>query len=173
MANKSIDTKVNRILKKRGVSAPPVDIESIAKAYGVQIVRDELEDDVSGFLVRKNQNTYIGVNSIHHPNRQRFTIAHELGHYFLHLTPERSLFVDRSAVYFRDSDSSLGSVSQEMDANAFAANILMPYALIEDALAALQGELDDISIFKLANQFRVSDQAMRYRLANAGIITST
>ncbi len=61
--------------------------------------------------------------------RQRFTIAHELGHFFLHRASS-TVFVDAAPIFFRDESSSNGSQREEIEANAFAAELLMP----EDAI---------------------------------------
>ena len=79
----------------------------------------------------------IGVNSLHHPNRQRYTIAHELGHLELHrqlITSE--VHVDKGfPVLMRDPKSATGTELHEIEANQFAAELLMPRTLIEQALA--------------------------------------
>lgn len=172
MASTAIARKIREALAKTNTESPPVDVEEIARNCGISIVRDQLEDDISGFIVRKKDQIYIGINSSHPANRQRFSIAHELGHYFLHLTQSNDFFVDRNAAYFRNQKSGQGTISQEIAANTFAAELLMPQRMIEQELSRHEGELDDIEIYKLSNQFRVSDQAMRYRLANLGVITN-
>src|SRR4051812_22563300 len=106
-------------------SKVPVDVEAAAKACGVRVVHQDLEDSVSGMLVIKDGHGVIGVNQNHHPNRRRFTIGHELGHYILHRRKAK-VFVDASPVFFRDETSADGTETQEVDANAFAAELLMP-----------------------------------------------
>lgn len=149
----------------------PVDVEKIAESHNVSVVRQDLENSVSGVLVIKGERGVIGVNANHHPNRQRFTIAHELGHYLLH--PEASeVFVDRSPVFFRDGNSAEGVDQQEMDANAFAAGLLMP----EKDLIELLGNqpidaFDDVSVRRLSARFGVSTQALTIRLTRLGLVS--
>ena len=86
---KQIRALVDKILLDQDIragSGVPVDVDSVAQSYGIEIRKDDVSDKLSGFLVRstKGGNPIIGVNCKHHPNRQRFTIAHELGHYLLH-----------------------------------------------------------------------------------------
>jgi Zn-dependent peptidase ImmA (M78 family) len=110
----------------------------------------------------------IGVNSSHAPVRQRFTIAHEIGHLIMHKgTP---VFVDRLIrVDRRDGTTS----KQERDANAFAAELLMPRGFITARIAALTDKRSGIAperlIEQLAEEFGVSLLAMSYRLANLDI----
>lgn len=74
-----------QLLAIHGIIRPPVDAEAIADAEGIVIVRRRFEDgDVSGLLFRDGDHHVIGVNSAHPMARQRFTIAHELGHRALH-----------------------------------------------------------------------------------------
>jgi Zn-dependent peptidase ImmA (M78 family) len=79
----------------------------------------------------------IGVNPAHHLNRQRFTIAHELGHYFLHEGLEEH--VDQNfRVEWRNADTSRAVNWQKIQANRFAAELLMPTSFLEDDLNELQ-----------------------------------
>lgn len=151
----------------------PVDVEAIAKAKKVAVLRQELEDSVSGVLMIKDGRGIIVANEGHHPNRQRFSIAHELGHYLLHPDAGR-VFVDRSPVFFRDRRSSEGVRHHEIDANAFAAELLMPE---KDLKAQLNDRpvdaFDDVSVRRLAARFGVSAQALTIRLTSLDLVTLT
>src|SRR3954468_23803397 len=64
--------------------AVPVDPFRIARRLGIQVFAASLEDDVSGMLVKKpGHDAEIYVNGDDSENRQRFSCAHELGHYIL------------------------------------------------------------------------------------------
>src|SRR5262245_61528186 len=104
------------------VESPPVPVERLAEGLGAEIVYQSFEGDVSGMLYRDENRNLIGVNSAHGANRQRFTIAHEIGHLKLHAG--KPVFVDSfgGRVNLRDGTSDL----QEVEANAFAASLLMP-----------------------------------------------
>lgn len=149
----------------------PVDVEAIAVQHAVRVVREDFEDSVSGVLVIKDNQGIIGVNTNHHPNRQRFTIAHELGHYLLH-PGESGVFMDRSPVFFRDSSSSEGGDQREREANAFAAELLMPR---EDLTELLEGRhidaFNEVSVRRLSARFGVSAQALTIRLTTLGFVT--
>ena len=64
-----------KLLERNSIDAPFVDVFSIAKSLGLRIKPEQLADNISGFLVHKDGKHIIGVNSTHHPNRRRFTIA--------------------------------------------------------------------------------------------------
>ena len=70
----------------------------------------------------------IGVNALHHPNRQRFTVAHECGHLILHKAQiTKEVHVDKDfPMLMRDSVSAAGVNEMEIEANVFAAELLMP-----------------------------------------------
>lgn len=162
--------KAQQVITETGYEIP-VDVEAIAKARGLDVVRQDLEDSVSGVLMIRDERGTILVNGAHHPNRQRFSIAHELGHYLLH-PEDGTVFVDRSPVFFRDRASSSGIRQQEIDANAFAAELLMPE---EDLNAQLNGRpidaFDDVSVRRLAARFGVSAQALTIRLTRLDLVT--
>ena len=117
----------------------------------------------------------IGVNALHASVRQRFTIAHEIGHLVLHEDP---VFVDRMYLapspskrpaYLRDARSSQATDVQEIEANKFAAALLMPPSMIREALDEVSVPVDGEGIETLANLFDVSSQSMGFRLLNLGV----
>lgn len=115
------------VLEQRHGRRAPVDVAAIASHYA-RIVYRELDTDISGALVPLETKTWaIRVNDTHPPVRQRFTIAHELGHLLLH--GYTAPHADRS-FRFRDTRSSEGSALEEVEANQFAAELLMPRALL-------------------------------------------
>ena len=137
---------------------------------GVAIIRQSTDDAQSGFLYRDGANRIIGVNSATSPTRQRFTIVHELGH--LHLHKFEGLVVDHQ-IDNRNVRASLGIDTREIEANTFAAALLMPRDRVFEQVQTLL-ERPDIArrerlILALAKVFEVSSEAMGYRLINLGI----
>jgi Zn-dependent peptidase ImmA (M78 family) len=111
----------------------------------------------------------IGVNALHHPNRQRFTISHECGHLVLHRDQlDSEVHVDKSfPVLLRSGLSSQGTNKIEIEANRFAAELLVPSALLDQALTDTPSDIeDDAPLEALARKFRVSKQTLEYRLKN-------
>lgn len=159
-----------RLLEEYG-EHPPVNVRRLAEKLGIEVQDEDLEPHVSGLIVRQPERTVIAVNERHHPNRQRFTIAHELGHYMLH--SGGSVFIDSSPVFFRREDvSSRGVNPEEIQANQFAAELLMPEQEIRELVREPIDAFDDIALRRLAAYFDVSIQAVTIRLVNLRLITS-
>ncbi len=157
------------LLEQHKVATPPVPVTRIAKALGIQLRFSPLDVELSGMIYMRETVPIVGVNSLHHPSRQRFTLAHECGHFLLHKELiSKEVHVDKAfPMLMRDSLSAMGVDETEMEANLFAAELLMPTDLI---LEALEGELVDIdeeaTVNALAKRFKVSQAAMRFRLGN-------
>jgi Zn-dependent peptidase ImmA (M78 family) len=96
-----------------------------------------------------------------------------LGHLRLH--PGRPLILDASArVNFRDRTASLATDREEIEANAFAAALLMPERLVLESVERVLGtkqHTPERLVRLLADDFQVSEAAMGYRLINLGITT--
>jgi transcriptional regulator with XRE-family HTH domain len=144
------------LLEAAGIDSPPVPVRELAVACGALVLTERLEDSLSGLVIRLKHGAVIGVNADHHRNRQRFTLAHELGHFVL----------GHHARYHLDvSDGAEADInySAERAANEFAAELLMPPSLVEAAYEREQ------STGQLAYQFQVSELAMGFRLVNLGL----
>lgn len=165
--NRQIENQTLKILNELRISKLPIPIKQIAKERGIQIKPYKFDDDVSGVLLIRNGNAIIGYDPLESSVRQRFTIAHELGHFTLH-SKESGLFVDKKfKVHFRDQESTTGENKKEKEANAFAAAILMPRHLLVKEINKSDYDLADDSFLKdLAKKFNVSMQAMSFRIAN-------
>ncbi|WP_129789676.1 ImmA/IrrE family metallo-endopeptidase [Promicromonospora panici] len=165
------DDQAARLLAHAEITHAPVDVEKIARLKGARVVHQEMEgNDISGMLVREDNRVIIGVNSHHATVRQRFTIAHEIGHLVLHRG--RALILDTPVrVNFRDRRSSLAEDREEMEANRFAAALLMPAEFVLAEVQARQVKQVDELIDELAGRFNVSTEAMGYRLVNLGILS--
>ena len=163
-----IREKVDHLLKQGRITKPPVPVEKIAENLGLDVRFAPLEGDLSGALVREGGEVYIGVNSLHHSNRRRFTIAHEIAHFVLH--EGVTLHVDKDfRINRRDNDSSKAVNPEEMEANRFAAEMLMPTRFVVKDIEALRN-VDQLALDSMARRYRVSPLAMRIRLGNFGFI---
>lgn len=166
-AAKSPKQEAKRILEKFEITRPPVPIEKIARGLSAQIRFSPLDDEISGMIYIKNDIPIIGVNSLHHPNRQRFTIAHECGHLLLHrelMTQE--VHVDKKfQVLRRDDKSATGTERIEIQANQFAADVMMPHAFLLHALGDQAIDIEDSALIKrLAQKFKMSEDAIKIRM---------
>ena len=161
-----IEQLADGLLREAGVSEAPVPIEEIVRGQGIVIRPMDLKE-ISGLVVRDGVRTVIGVNRDHAPTRRRFTIAHELAHALLHEGQEVRYDKD-FRVDFRSGASSLGTDVVEMEANFFAASILMPWRFLEadPLVAGLDFEDAEAAIKRLASRYKVSPHAMSIRLGN-------
>ena len=144
-----------RLLNEAGVSEPPVDPVIIAQEQGVAVrfarFNGESDQNVSGFY--DCETNEIVVNKSEYPLRQTFTVAHELGHKVLHEDWARS---DSYRVLLRDP-SKLDWDPIEFEANAFAANLLMPRDLMDFYYS--------LPVEQLSRLFAVSVPAVKKRLS--------
>jgi Zn-dependent peptidase ImmA (M78 family) len=148
----------------------PVDVQSIAEDMKVRIVGYEANTDLSGMLVVRGGKAVIVYNSSNAKARQRFTIAHELAHFVLHASEDY--------VFHRDDRSTKGIHREEVEANAFAAELLMPSREVLAAVKSFhsQGGAEEPEpveqlITELARKFEVSEEAMTIRLQSLGELT--
>lgn len=133
----------------------PVDLYGLAKALGLKTVVDPtLPPEVSGKIKREGRAYRITLNGRDAPRRQRFTLAHEIGHFVLHRDQLGAGIVD-NAMYRSRLSSEL-----ETQANRFAAELLMPANLVFQ----LYRQENIRSLHALADRFDVSVDAMRTRL---------
>lgn len=141
----------------------PVDVSAAARRLGLAVYSAKLGDKVSGVLMRDpsygTPSGFVVFVAENEPAvRQRFTAAHECGHFVLH----------KDSVGHRNEDNYLlrsegMSTRQEVEANKFAADLLMPRPLIEQAMRA-----GITTPAALARHFQVSELAMSIRL---GLVT--
>lgn len=167
MSEHAAREQARALVEKLGLKAPPVPVEKLAKALGVRIEYNPFDDELSGMAFLRDGKPVIGVNANHHPNRQRFTIAHELGHIILHRSRlDAAVLVDKSKNFIaRDAMSAEGTDLVEVQANAFASELLMPARLVRQVLSESARDLhDDEYLIALAKRFRVSLTAFQFRL---------
>jgi Zn-dependent peptidase ImmA (M78 family) len=156
------------VLDRFAIETAPVNVERVARRLGAQVRYGPLEGDLSGMVTIQQGVCVIGINSLHPIQRQRFTLAHELGHFCLHREDlENEIHLDRGSLR-RDWLSSQGVEVREIEANAFAAELLMPTRILERMLAGRAIDFEDEeAIEPLARKFKVSTAAMRFRLIRA------
>jgi Zn-dependent peptidase ImmA (M78 family) len=165
--------KAYTLLKTQGMDHPPINPSDIAKNLGIKIERAAFSDDLSGVLMRSDGSAIIALNKSHHKVRQRFTIAHELGHFVLN--HKGDMFIDQKVLNKRDGRSSIAIDPQEIEANAFAASLLMPEEmLLAEVVKLVPDQTTDRRelIGLLAKTFDVSIQAIEFRLINLGLISA-
>lgn len=143
----------------------PVPVDDIAESLLGLLVRVEsLEAGVSGMLLVRERRIMVSAEECERwPARRPFTVAHEIGHWELHAADLDTPFICRRTDIAEASDDAAATTRRrEREANAFAAELLMP----EERVRARVGELDADA---LAAHFGVSGLAMGWRLFNLGL----
>lgn len=150
------------IAKEKGMCVTPLDVAKLAEAVlGITIVYKELDKDHSGYLEKVDGKWICVVNSLHHITRQRFTIAHELGHFLLHQNDQSTFDTEaqwvknRALMDFNGKDPEYEK--HESEANQFASDLLMP-ADVFNVVRIIKSNIE------LAEYFNVSPAAIAVRL---------
>ncbi|MFM9045561.1 MAG: ImmA/IrrE family metallo-endopeptidase [Solirubrobacterales bacterium] len=136
------------------------EVEDMTEAPGLE---EERSTNVSGLLLTGPGEIWVNAAEARQwEGRKRFTICHELGHYVIHQDSlEPTVFCRRIEVV-DEGEPGPGDdprAELEREADAFAAALLMPAALVAERRAALD---DDLAA--LCAEFGASEKAMRYRL---------
>ena len=151
-------TDRNRAIIKAHQQDLPVRVVALAEALGASVYTADWDTDTSGMIKRSRKEGgkrgyAIYVNKSHHPNRQRFTIAHEIAHIVLHAHLIKN-GITSDALYRSGLPSTV-----EWEANRLAGNILMPWDWINQLM-----DEGVTSVESLAREFRVSKEAMAIQL---------
>jgi len=173
MTSQPVDQHAEKILRETETYKVPVPIEVVAQRLNLKTEAAALGDNVSGMLVVEDDRGAIGYNSSHARVRQRFTVAHEIAHFILHLKKNRrsQLFIDPFLIFRRDDNSATGNDKEEVQANRFGAALLMPATLLRKEIKKHGLDLDDEDALSfLAKRFHVSTVAMTYRLNALGLL---
>ncbi len=154
--------KGENIAKKSGDNSLPIDLLAVADKHNILIEPKVCPLGVSGILLRHGNSFGIMYSTyIKSEGFQRFSIAHELGHYFLeghldHILPDEGDGTHQSSSGFVSSDS------YEMEADYFASGLLMPSNLIQPIIRKNISGLSAIK--KIAESCKTSliSSAIRY-----------
>lgn len=150
----------------------PIRIIPIAKIYGFSVFQANMPDDESGYIIVSESvvpeydcKKIIVFNANHSKQRNRFTVAHELAHYFFHMN--ETLYAHRDK----------GNISdiEERNANSFASALLMPkqyvMKIVNNIVDNYWGSvLSTALISTISEEFNVSEKAAEVRLRKLGII---
>lgn len=147
------------LARQKGVETSPLDVQELLSILGIKLISAPMSDDVSGMLslADNGRDWVVKVNALHHPNRQRFTIAHEIAHFSRHRF-QQAEFKDLN--FFRNGESN----PLEIEANRFASELLMPEQLFRDKVRVFSGSIEAI-----AQYFKVSTLAVRVRAKILGM----
>jgi len=139
----------------------PIRLSALASALGLRVISAKLPKGISG-EIRPDPETRSGfsirVNMGDPARRQRFTVAHEIGHYLLHRDEIGDGITDD--VLYRSTLSD----SREAQANRLAADLLMPPQLVSHWTEKARNLQGDNFVSFLSDKFNVSAAAMKIRL---------
>ena len=143
----------------------PVDVVKIAKLNSINVYEGNLEKNVSGAIRynKETENFEILVNKNDTRERKRFTIAHEIGHFFLHkeILMSDEIHID---IMYRMPNDDEEQKRREKDVDYFAGALLINKTL----LTKMYNENNTIT--ELAEMFDVSISAMTVRLDILGLL---
>lgn len=150
-----------RILKESYISNPPVPVHELVEVHGLALIKKSFDDDsFSGIINLEKKHMIINEKDSHY--RQRFTIAHELGHWILH---QKELYENKDeAILFRKPIGSLETSKIEKEANFFAANLLVPNFMLAEMELEFKNKSEKEKNRILSEIFEVSMEVIGYRL---------
>ena len=168
LSRSSIEDQARKILKAHDLYRIPVDPVVLANHLGIKVNNAKFsEENLSGMVAKRGDDIQILVNQSDQAYRKRFTIAHEIGHYLLHLQDKDGEFADHEADLFRTEPGEEPQVAatrqREVEANRFAAALLMDGELVRSEWDRLR------SIKAMSRLFNVSESAMGYRIGALGL----
>lgn len=197
LSKDEIEASANKLLKSISYFDGPVDLDMACQHLGLtQIDESESVPNADGYEILGKAdfaNNVISIYDSGNPRRQRFTLAHEIGHFQLqHGAFLRSETTIKQDLMISDPDSMGNSIDRmEYQANLFASQLLLPKTTLLLKIRHLKKEFDfrykgDCNIFvddQPGNQadffkiisgvsefFDVSTTAVQIRLKGLGLI---
>ena len=164
--NEELEELTSEILLSNDMYKVPVDVIKIANANDIKVYEGDLDKKTSG-AIRYNKATdkfEILINKNDVKTRQRFTVAHELGHYFLHQDYLKSEEIHIDTLYRAVEKADEEEKKRERQVDYFAGALLMNRTLLEKLYK------ENNSIQDLADIFNVSVSAMTVRLDILGLL---
>ena len=155
---KYINELAQRVIDVYGITIPITNIDEIVSQIGGSIEEKIHFDDLcDGTIIKEGENSFrIAISPFQNKQRRVFTIAHELGHLFLHMgyKTNSDLWKKQNQTIYRR----FGSSAQEYQANEFAASLLMPKAIYRHVIAENSAD-GRVNMSNVAKYFNVSQAA--------------
>ncbi|WP_438448182.1 ImmA/IrrE family metallo-endopeptidase [Gorillibacterium sp. sgz5001074] len=133
-----------------GYPTSPISLKNVCDYLGLKYRKIQLSPNTCGMMLRSREGNFIFINEEHSYTRRRFSLAHEIGHYFLGHDSEVSRLNDENRY-------------EEVQANRFASSLLMPDELF------FHVHQESITIKAMANWLRVSPISVAIRCIEFGI----
>lgn len=135
---------------------------AVERIFDIDVAGERYARGFDGLALCTSRFRCVIVNTSNAWSRQRFTLAHEIGHIVAGDGSEAGICVDEDVM-------AVGQPAEETRANEFAACVLMPQAEVSDAVAA-EGGIDDGLFGRLVGRFGVSPSALAWRLKSLGLV---
>ena len=150
-----------KVIKDYNIKSVPVDIKIIIEGLGLKYVELDDPEYIDGVVMKIKGKFVFVLNKAKPLNRQRFTIAHELGHIFLK-HELRDFYDPESAREEELQDETIGNKkpAKEIEADIFASELLVPY----DFLKQHKNEINNLDL--LSRTFLVSKDVMSIAVNN-------
>lgn len=149
-----------KVIKQYNLTEVPINLRKLFEGLGLEYVEINDSEDIDGGIIEIDGNPKVAVVNKAKPiARQRFTLAHELGHIFL-CHKNRDVYDPEATRDQEVEDFLQGKPPKESEADAFAAELLISY----EHLKKYESDINDVA--KLVNIFKVSRQAMTYAIVN-------
>lgn len=162
MRHREARRRAVQMLEIVGQETAPIDTDVVARYLGFDVIPFAFPDDVAGVTYITRDVKSIGINKYHAQTRQRFSVAHEIGHYLLGHEA-----YDNDTVHVEQGRWLLNPHNQqEQEANEFAAELLMPRFLLDH-----EGIIGDVDVKSLAGKYRVSEQALWIQLLDHNFLS--
>jgi Zn-dependent peptidase ImmA (M78 family) len=167
LTRQEIEQRAVNVLREYRLESIPVNPVVLVGRLGISAHNAKFFDNnIVGIIEKRSDQVTLLVKRTASPFRKCFTLAHGLGHFFLHL-PGDGTFVDKEVNLFRQPQEDQNDITperrREIQANLFATALLMPAEAVRAEWKALP------SINALARRFNVSEAAMGMRIAQLGL----
>lgn len=153
---------VKKILAESKIHQPPVDLRAIADKHGIEYVEmDDFPASVDALIIEEDSKVYAAVNKQQHIHRQRFSLAHELGHHFLHKNgiPVDTVSIDNPPTgEWEEPTKDPG----ETEADIFANELLVPVSMLREQLKGPKRTLAELSSVFLVSEHVISIAMTRH-----------
>ncbi len=167
MERREIEKRALEVLRRHSLLSIPIDPVLLANKEGIHVRNAKFSDDgISGMVAKRGNVVSMLVDQGDPAYRKRFSIAHELGHHFLHLVDEGEIVTTKQDLFresLEEDERSDQRRCHEIEANQFAAALLMPEELVRDVYEHIKDEGE------LARIFNVSKEAISIRLRTLGL----
>ncbi len=156
--------RARKVIEEMAVQNPPIRISSVCnhlkngKGMCLDVIAFDFGKNTDGQVAETDEGSLIGYNDTRHVHRKRFTVAHEIGHLLLGHT-------SKHADHVIDVYEGIGKDPREIEANQFAAELLMPLAMLKEKIK--DGARN---VKQLADAFWVSEEAMLRKILDSGLL---